>query len=63
MSITLGTQQIEFNNFCETFGQHKIDLTRSEILSVLEETKKKNPALVHTILDLVKSRYHLSLVF
>jgi hypothetical protein len=62
-TITLRNEQIEFSQFRNKFEKSDIDLTRSEVLNILEETKSKNPSLVPAILNMVKNRYHISLLF
>ncbi|HNX25336.1 MAG TPA: hypothetical protein PKG60_14920 [Spirochaetota bacterium] len=61
--ITFGDQQLDFNQFCEKIEKYDIELTMGDVISILKETKEKNPALVPAILNVVKNRYHLNLAF
>jgi len=61
--ITIGDQQLDFNQFCEKIEKYDIELTRGEVINILNETKERNPALVPAILNVVKNRYHLNLAF
>jgi len=61
--ITLGDQQLDFNQFCEKIEKYDIELTRGDLMSILCETKENNPALVPAILNVIKNRYHLRLAF
>ncbi len=59
--ITFGDQQMDFNHFCEKIEKYDIELTRGDLISIISETKEKNPALVPAILNVVKNRYHINL--
>jgi len=61
--ITLGDNQLDFNQFCDKIEKYDIELTRGDIMSILKETKENNPALVPAILNVIKKRYHLNLAF
>ncbi len=61
--ITLGDQQLDFNQFCEKIEKYDIELTRGDIMTILKETKENNPALVPAILNVIKNRYHLNLAY
>jgi hypothetical protein len=61
--ITIGDQQLDFNQFCEKIEKYDIELTRGDLISILKETKEKNPALVPAILNVVKNCYHINLTF
>jgi len=61
--ITIGEQQMDFNQFCEKIERYDIELTRGEVISILRETKERNPGLVPAILNVVKNRYHINLAF
>ena len=61
--ITYGDQHLDFNQFCEKIEKYDIELTRGDIINILNETKEKNPALVPAILNVVKNRYHLNLAY
>ncbi len=61
--ITFGDQQMDFNRFCEKIEKYDIELTRGDVISILSETKKNNPALVPAILNVVKNRYHINIAF
>ena len=59
--ITFGNQQMDFNQFCEKIEKYDIELTRSDIISILKDTKDRNPSLVPAILNVVKNTYHINL--
>lgn len=59
--ITFGTEQMDFNQFCDKIERYDIELTRGDLISILKETEEKNPALVPAILNVVKNRYHINL--
>lgn len=61
--ITFGDHQMDFNQFCEKIERYDIELTRGDLVSIIAETKEKNPALVPAILNVVKNRYHINLAF
>jgi len=61
--ITFGNQQLDFNQFCEKIEKYDIELTRGDVINILNETKESNPALVPAILNVVKNRYHINLAF
>lgn len=61
--ITLGNQKFEFNQFCEKVEKYDIELTRGDVINILEETKEKNPSLVPAILNVIKNTYHINLAF
>ncbi|PKL16210.1 MAG: hypothetical protein CVV49_17485 [Spirochaetae bacterium HGW-Spirochaetae-5] len=61
--ITFGNQQMDFNQFCEKIERYDIELTRGDVMSIIAETKEKNPDLVPAILNVVKNRYHINLAF
>jgi hypothetical protein len=61
--ITFGNQQMDFNQFCDKIEKYDIELTRGDVISILKETKERNPALVPAILNVVKNRYHINLAF
>ncbi len=61
--ITFGNQQMDFNQFCEKIEKYDIELTRGDVMSIIAETKEKNPNLVPAILNIVKTRYHINLAF
>lgn len=61
--ITLGDQKLDFNQFCEKVEKYDIELTRADIISILNETKEKNPSLVPAILNVVRNTYHINLAF
>jgi len=61
--ITFGDQQLDFNQFCDKIEKYDIELTRGDVINILQETKERNPALVPAILNIVKNRYHLNLNF
>jgi hypothetical protein len=62
-TITLRNEPIEFSQLRNKFEKSDIELTRGEVISILEETKTKNPALVPAILNMVKNKYHISMQF
>jgi hypothetical protein len=61
--ITFGNQQMDFNQFCEKIEKYDIELTRGDVISILKDTKEKNPSLIPAILNVVKNRYHINLAF
>ena len=61
--ITIGNQQLDFNQFCDKIEKYDIELTRGDIISILKETKENNPALVPAILNVIKKSYHINLAF
>ena len=61
--ITLGDQQMDFNRFCEKIEKYDIELTRGDVINILSETKKNNPALIPAILNVVKNRYHINIAY
>jgi hypothetical protein len=61
--ITFGNQQMDFNQFCEKIEKYDIELTRGDVISILKDTKEKNPSLIPAILNVVKNRYHINLAY
>jgi hypothetical protein len=61
--ITFGDQQMDFNRFCEKIEKYDIELTRGDVINILSETKKNNPALIPAILNVVKNRYHINIAY
>jgi len=61
--ITFGNQQMDFNQFCEKVEKYDLELTRGDVISILKDTKDKNPSLIPAILNVVKNTYHLKLAF
>ena len=61
--ITFGNQKLDFPRFCEKVEKYDIELTRADVLSILNETKEKNPSLVPAILNVIKNTYHINLAF
>jgi len=61
--ITIGNQQLDFNQLCDKIEKYDIELTRGDLISILTETKENNPTLVPAILNVIKNRYHLNLAF
>ena len=61
--ITFGDQQMDFNRFCEKIEKYDIELTRGDLINILSETKKNNPALIPAILNVVKNRYHINIAY
>lgn len=61
--ITIGDQKLNFAQFCEKIDRYDIELTRSDVMNILRETKEKNPSLVPAILNVIKNRYHINLAF
>lgn len=63
-------QQIIFDNtsmklsqFCDRFAHYEIEPTRGMILDVLNQTKKISPESIPVVLDLVRSKYHINMIF
>lgn len=61
--ITFGNQKLDFPQFCEKVEKYDIELTRGDVISILNETKDKNPSLVPAILNVIKNTYHINLAF
>jgi len=61
--ITFGNQKLDFPQFCEKVEKYDIELTRGDVISILKETREKNPSLVPAILNLIKNTYHINLAF
>jgi hypothetical protein len=61
--ITFGNQQLDFNQFCEKIEKYDIELTRGDVINILNESQENNPALVPAILNVIKNRYHINLTF
>lgn len=61
--ITFGNQKLDFPQFCEKVEKYDIELTRGDVLSILNETREKNPSLVPAILNVIKNTYHINLAF
>lgn len=61
--ITFGDQQMDFNRFCEKIEKYDIELTRGDVINILSETRKNNPALIPAILNVVKNRYHINIAY
>jgi len=61
--ITFGNQKLDFPQFCEKVEKYDIELTRADVISILNETKEKNPLLVPAILNVIKNTYHINLAF
>lgn len=61
--ITLGNQKLDFPRFCEKVEKYDIELTRGDVISILNEIREKNPSLVPAILNVVKNTYHINLTF
>ncbi len=61
--ITIGDNHFDFNQFCEKIESYDIELTRSDIISLLDDIKEYNPSLVPAILNVVKKSYHLNLAY
>jgi hypothetical protein len=61
--ITFANKQMDFNQFCEKIEKYDLELTRSDILGILKDTKDRNPSLVPAILNVVKNTYHVKLAF
>ncbi len=61
--ITFGNQKLDFPRFCEKVEKYDIELTRADVISILDETKEKNPSLVPAILNVIKNTYHINLAY
>ena len=61
--ITLGNKKLHFSQFCEKIESYELELTRGDLLGILQESKTKNPTLIPAILNVVKSTYHINLKF
>ncbi|HQO39760.1 MAG TPA: hypothetical protein PK986_04755 [Spirochaetota bacterium] len=61
--ITFGNQKLDFPQFCEKVEKYDIELTRGDVISILKETREKNPSLVPAILNVIKNTYHINLAF
>lgn len=61
--ITLGDNHFDFNQFCEKIERYDIELTRGDLISLLDNIKEHNPALIPALLNVVKNRYHLNLAY
>ncbi|HPS56988.1 MAG TPA: hypothetical protein PK514_02690 [Spirochaetota bacterium] len=61
--ITLGNQKLDFSQFCAKVEKYDIELTRADVISILNETKEKNPSLLPAILNVIKNTYHINLAF
>ena len=61
--ITFGNQQMDFNQFCDKIEKYDLELTRGEVISILKDTKGRNPSLIPAILNVVKNTYHINLAF
>ncbi|HOP63329.1 MAG TPA: hypothetical protein PK358_10025 [Spirochaetota bacterium] len=59
--ISIGDQKLDFNKFCEKVEKYDLELTRGDVISIVNETKEKNPALVPAILNVIKNTYHINL--
>lgn len=61
--ITLGNKKLNFSQFCEKVETYELELTRGDLVGVLNESKTKNPALIPAILNVVKNTYHINMNF
>lgn len=61
--ITFGNQKLDFPQFCEKVEKYDLELTRADVISILNETREKNPSLVPAILNVIKNTYHINLAF
>jgi len=61
--ITLGNKKLNFSQFCEKIETYELELTRGDLVGVLQESKTKNPALIPAILNVVKNTYHINMKF
>ncbi len=59
--ITFENHKMDFDNFCERIEDYDLELTRGEIMGVLEETETKNPSLIPALLNVVKNTYHINM--
>ena len=62
-TIKYGNQQMDLTQFCDKFEKSDIEPTRGDLINILKQAEENNPALVPTILNLVKIRYHFSFAF
>jgi hypothetical protein len=62
-TINYGNQRMDFQQFCDKFEKSDIEPTRGDLIDILKQTNENNPALVPTILNLVKIKYHFSFAF
>lgn len=61
--ITFGNQKLDFNQFCDKVEKYDIELSRADLISILNETTEKNPSLVPAILNVVRNTYHINFAF
>lgn len=61
--ITFANQKLDFHQFCEKVEKYDLELTRADVISILNETKEKNPSLVPAILNVIKNTYHINLAY
>ena len=54
---------MKLSQFCDRFAHYEIEPTRGMILDVLNQTKKISPESIPVVLDLVRSKYHINMIF
>ncbi len=59
--ITFGNRKMDFDHFCQEVEGYDLELTRGDILGLLEETETKNPALIPALLNVIKNTYHINM--
>ena len=59
--ISLGEEQMNLEEFLVKVRNYDVELTRKQILSVIEATEKVNPSDVQTIISTVEDTYRLNM--
>ena len=61
--ISVGQENMNISQFVYKVKNYDVELTRKDIIDVVNNAQKNNPSDVPTILDVIKNTYHLSIAF
>ncbi|MCP4134237.1 MAG: hypothetical protein GY754_24905 [bacterium] len=61
--IKVGKEKMSIDQFVHKVRNYDVELTRMEVLNVIDDAKQSHPADVPAILNAVKSAYHISIAF
>lgn len=61
--IHIGKENMSIKQFINKVQNYDVELTRGEIIKVINEAEENNPADVLTILNTIKQTYHINMAF
>jgi len=59
--INLGKEKLDVNQFITKVKNYDVELTRNEIIDVINNAEKNSPSDVPTILSAIKNTYHINM--